>query len=185
MSLAYADALTYREDLGGQLGAPELLEPRETWKKKADALAEAILLANASSLSSSLLSTSTSLASTSTSSDKNSNNCSNTSKNNNKGTGVVVFTGAGISVSCGIPDFRGPDGVWTRQKRGLPPPALRRGVSFATARPSLTHLALAHLVKAGAVARVVSQNVDGIHLRSGIPREKLSELHGNCFVEKW
>jgi len=150
MSLAYADALTWREDLGGQLGDAEILESASSAAAKADALAAAMLR-----------------SSTSSSSPR----------------GVVVFTGAGISVSCGIPDFRGPDGVWTRQRRGLPPPAPSRGVSFATARPSLTHLALAHFVRNGIVTRVVSQNVDGLHLRSGIPRERLFELHGNCFVE--
>ena len=155
MSLAYADALTWREDLGGQLGDPELVESKTSASAKADALAAAMLSSTSPSLSSP----------TST------------------GRGVVVFTGAGISVASGIPDFRGPNGVWTRQRKGLPPPALARGVSFATARPSLTHLALAHFVKTGIVTRVVSQNVDGLHLRSGVPREKLFELHGNCFVE--
>ena len=155
MSLAYADALTWREDLGGQLGDPEVVEERASAMAKADLLASVML-------------SSTTAPSSSPSS---------------SGRGVVVFTGAGISVSSGIPDFRGPNGVWTRQRNGLPAPALARGVSFATARPSLTHLALAHLARAGLVARVVSQNVDGLHLRSGVPREKLFELHGNCFVE--
>jgi mono-ADP-ribosyltransferase sirtuin 6 len=50
---------------------------------------------------------------------------------------VVAFTGAGISTSCGIPDFRGPNGVWTCQRAGKPPPKLH--TSFVYARPSLTH----------------------------------------------
>lgn len=161
MSLAYADALTWREDLGGQLGDPEVFEPRASAAAKADLLASAMMISSRPTAAST----------------------SSSPSSSSSGRGVVVFTGAGISVSSGIPDFRGPDGVWTRQRRGLPPPALARGVSFATARPSLTHLALARLVEAGIVTRVVSQNVDGLHLRSGIPRKKLSELHGNCFVE--
>ncbi|XP_042478415.1 NAD-dependent protein deacetylase SRT1 isoform X1 [Macadamia integrifolia] len=94
---------------------------------------------------------------------------------------LVVFTGAGISTSCGIPDFRGPKGVWTLQREG-------KGVPEATlpyhrAVPSLTHMALVELEKAGILKFVISQNVDSLHLRSGIPREKLSELHGNSFRE--
>ncbi|KAI4306222.1 hypothetical protein L6164_029515 [Bauhinia variegata] len=94
---------------------------------------------------------------------------------------LVVFTGAGISTSCGIPDFRGPKGIWTLQREGkaLPEAAL----PFQCAVPSLTHMALVELEKAGVLKFVISQNVDALHLRSGIPREKLAELHGNCFME--
>lgn len=95
---------------------------------------------------------------------------------------VVVFTGAGISTSCGIPDFRGPSGVWTLQRKGLPPP--RASVRFDQAYPSLTHMALVSLHAAGKLSLVVSQNVDCLHIRSGLPRAALAELHGNCFVEK-
>lgn len=94
---------------------------------------------------------------------------------------VVVFTGAGISTSLGIPDYRGPDGVWVCQAQGrnLPKPS----VEFADARPGVTHQALADLVGRGIVTRIVSQNVDGLHRRSGVPPSALSELHGNCFLE--
>jgi mono-ADP-ribosyltransferase sirtuin 6 len=51
---------------------------------------------------------------------------------------VVAFTGAGISTACGIPDFRGPGGVWTLQRAGKPPPRLQ--TSFVYAKPSLTHM---------------------------------------------
>nr|XP_043607016.1 NAD-dependent protein deacetylase SRT1 [Erigeron canadensis] len=95
---------------------------------------------------------------------------------------LVVFTGAGISTSCGIPDFRGPTGIWTLQRGGnaLPEATL----PFHRAMPSMTHMALVELERAGIVKFVISQNIDGLHLRSGIPREKLSELHGNSFMER-
>lgn len=94
---------------------------------------------------------------------------------------TVVYTGAGISTSAGIPDFRGPNGVWTREARGLPSPS---GAAWAATRPTPTHRAINALVRAGLVGMVVSQNVDGLHLRSGLQRDRLSELHGNVFMEK-
>lgn len=56
--------------------------------------------------------------------------------------------------------------------------------SFVYARPSLTHMALLGLMRAGKLTYVCSQNVDSLHLRSGVPRAQLAELHGNCFSEK-
>ncbi|CAH8279798.1 unnamed protein product [Arabidopsis lyrata] len=94
---------------------------------------------------------------------------------------LVVFTGAGISTSCGIPDFRGPKGIWTLQREGKDLP--KASLPFHRAMPSMTHMALVELERAGILKFVISQNVDGLHLRSGIPREKLSELHGDSFME--
>jgi mono-ADP-ribosyltransferase sirtuin 6 len=83
----------------------------------------------------------------------------------------VVHTGAGISTAAGIPDFRGPKGVWTLEKRNLKPDM---NVSWDDARPTRTHMALARLVEVGRVQMVITQNIDGLHLRSGIPRYSAS-----------
>lgn len=92
---------------------------------------------------------------------------------------IVVHTGAGISTSTGIPDFRGPEGVWTLQEKGIKP---KFDVDFSSAIPSKTHQALKALVDRGYVKFIISQNIDGLHLRSGIKRENLAELHGNFFI---
>jgi mono-ADP-ribosyltransferase sirtuin 6 len=92
-------------------------------------------------------------------------------------TTVVWFTGAGISTDSGLPDFRGPDGVWTRRDQGLPPPVLTKRISDI--RPNPGHLAIVEFEKIGKCSFLISQNVDNLHLRSGYPFDKLAELHGN------
>jgi NAD-dependent deacetylase len=87
----------------------------------------------------------------------------------------VVFTGAGISTESGLRDFRGPDGLWTRRDKGLSTP----GQDFAAASPNAGHMAIYELQELGRLAFVISQNVDNLHLKSGIRPELLAELHGN------
>ena len=88
---------------------------------------------------------------------------------------LVVFTGAGISTESGLPDFRGPDGIWTRQAKGLPTKAR----PFDSAEPNMGHTAIVELQKFGKLDFLISQNVDNLHLRSGIKPDLLAELHGN------
>ena len=87
----------------------------------------------------------------------------------------VAFTGAGISTSASIPDFRGPNGVWTLKAQGKKP---KSRMSFDDAIPTPCHMTLKELQDQGLLKYVVSQNVDGLHRRSGIRKECISELHG-------
>lgn len=88
---------------------------------------------------------------------------------------LVVFTGAGISTESGLPDFRGPDGIWTRQAKGLP----TESRDFSSAEPNSGHAAILELQRLGKLAFLISQNVDNLHLRSGIRPGLIAELHGN------
>lgn len=106
---------------------------------------------------------------------------------------VVPFTGAGISTECGIPDFRSPGGLWTRNQpipfeaflssREARNEAWRRRFAMETefghAQPGRGHLAIATLYRAGKVPGVVTQNIDDLHQRSGVAARDVVELHGN------
>ncbi|MGD9881731.1 MAG: NAD-dependent deacetylase [Reyranella sp.] len=108
-------------------------------------------------------------------------------------TRIVAFTGAGISTESGIPDFRSPGGIWTRYKPiyfddFMSSEEMRRESwrrKFATdetmlkAEPNAGHRALAKLVEQGRMSAIITQNVDGLHQRSGVPESKVIELHGN------
>jgi NAD-dependent deacetylase len=106
---------------------------------------------------------------------------------------AVVFTGAGISTESGIPDFRSPGGIWTQMAPiyfddFLASEAARRETwrrrfamddTFGAAEPNRGHRAVDALVRRGKVGTVITQNIDGLHQASGIPPEKIIELHGN------
>ena len=90
---------------------------------------------------------------------------------------IVAFTGAGISTDSGIPDFRGPEGVWTRRDAGLPAPRWR--IPSGQVEPNASHLSLVELQRLGKLQFLITQNTDNLHRRSGIRPELLAELHGN------
>src|ERR687891_1862891 len=90
---------------------------------------------------------------------------------------TVAFTGAGISTDSGIPDFRGPEGVWTRRDAGLPIPRWR--VPPGQVQPNASHLALVELQRLGKLRFLITQNTDNLHRLSGIDPGILAELHGN------
>jgi NAD-dependent deacetylase len=111
---------------------------------------------------------------------------------------IIPFTGAGISTECGIPDFRSPGGLWSRN-RPIPfdefiarpearAEAWRRRLAmeptFAAARPGRGHRALASLYRAGKIPGIVTQNIDNLHQASGFAAEHVIELHGNTTYAK-
>ncbi|MFO1186824.1 MAG: Sir2 family NAD-dependent protein deacetylase [Alphaproteobacteria bacterium] len=111
---------------------------------------------------------------------------------------VVVFTGAGISTESGIPDFRSPGGIWTKMApiyfdEYVSSEAARREAwrrrfedlaHLSSSKPNAGHYAIATLVKAGKVSAVVTQNIDNLHQDSGVPPEKVIEVHGNATYAK-
>ncbi len=107
---------------------------------------------------------------------------------------LVVFTGAGISTESGIPDFRSPGGVWSKMKPiqfqdFVADPAMRRQAwerafsgraGWVGREPNAGHHAVARLVAQGKVTAVITQNVDNLHQASGVPSDRIVELHGNA-----
>jgi len=107
---------------------------------------------------------------------------------------IVVLTGAGISTDSGIPDFRGPQGVWTRNPQAEKMATLQHYVADPDvrkrswqdrlsspawqAKPNAGHLALVELERRGNLDTLVTQNVDGLHLMAGTSPERLIQIHG-------
>ena len=111
---------------------------------------------------------------------------------------TVVFTGAGISTESGIPDFRSPGGIWTKMmpiyydeyvrsaetRRESWRRRFEMEETWTTVKPNAGHKAVAELVARGLVSHVITQNIDNLHQDSGVPDEKVIELHGNTRYAK-
>jgi NAD-dependent deacetylase len=107
---------------------------------------------------------------------------------------ICVLTGAGISTDSGIPDFRGPNGVWTRDPDAeklstlsyyLADPdirrrawRMRRDMGYGDVRPNAGHAALVELERQGRLAALITQNVDGLHQAAGSSPDRVLEIHG-------
>lgn len=111
---------------------------------------------------------------------------------------AVVFTGAGISTESGIPDFRGPNGLWKKMKPidfqdFINSEEVRQrswqqwfehGHALLNAKPNAGHKVIARLVGQGRVSAVITQNVDNLHQDAGVPDDRVIELHGNATYAK-
>lgn len=111
---------------------------------------------------------------------------------------AIVFTGAGISTESGIPDFRSPGGVWSKmspiyyqdfvasreKRREAWSRVYNKTAGWTGATPNDGHHAIAKLVEMGKVSTVITQNVDNLHQDSGVPDEKVIEIHGNACYAK-
>ncbi|MGW6772512.1 SIR2 family NAD-dependent protein deacylase [Streptomyces sp. NPDC055037] len=109
---------------------------------------------------------------------------------------VAILSGAGISTDSGIPDYRGPNGLWRRDPGAeklvtydsyMSDPEIRRRSwrmrsesATLSAEPNAAHRAVAELARAGTAVRVITQNVDGLHQLAGLPARKVLELHGTA-----
>ncbi len=111
---------------------------------------------------------------------------------------IAVFTGAGISTESGIPDFRSPGGIWSKNRiiyfdefvrsREARVEAWTRlfagRETLKRATPNVGHRAISRLVELGKVTDVITQNIDGLHQASGVPAGKVIEVHGNATYAK-
>ncbi|WP_393076098.1 NAD-dependent deacetylase [Streptomyces sp. LN704] len=109
---------------------------------------------------------------------------------------VAILSGAGISTDSGIPDYRGPNGLWRKDPETeklvtyeyyMGDPEIRRRAwqlrrknRALQAEPNAAHLAVAELERSGVPVRVITQNVDGLHQLAGMPARKVLELHGTA-----
>ena len=107
---------------------------------------------------------------------------------------IVIFTGAGISTESGIPDFRGPKGVWKTNtpiyfqdfigSEEVRKDSWKRKFSgqdiIKKAKPNIGHLAVAEIIDKHESAYLITQNVDNLHQDAGVPDDKITEIHGNA-----
>ena len=92
----------------------------------------------------------------------------------------IVFTGAGISTSADIPDFRGPKGVWTKEEKKE---KIEYGTEIDRTHPTLCHYFLTELARRNYIKFLITTNMDGLHWRSGFPLHMYEELHGSAYTE--
>jgi NAD-dependent deacetylase len=111
----------------------------------------------------------------------------------NEAKNIVIFTGAGISTESGIPDFRGPQGIWKTNKpiyfqdfissEEVRLESWKRKFSgqdiIKKAKPNIGHLAVAEIINKNESAYLITQNVDNLHQDAGVPEDKITEIHGN------
>ena len=111
---------------------------------------------------------------------------------------TVVFTGAGISTESGIPDFRSPTGIWTKNKpiefkdflssEDIRVEFWKRkfavDLTISKAKPNAGHMIISKLNHIGKVSKIITQNIDNLHQISGVPEENVIELHGNTTFAK-
>ena len=111
----------------------------------------------------------------------------------NEAKNIVIFTGAGISTESGIPDFRGPQGIWKTNKpiyfqdfissEEVRLGSWKRKFSgqdiIKKAKPNIGHLAVAEIINKHESAYLITQNVDNLHQDAGVPGDKITEIHGN------
>jgi NAD-dependent deacetylase len=107
---------------------------------------------------------------------------------------IVIFTGAGISTESGIPDFRGPQGIWKTttpiyfqdfiSSEEVRRESWKRKFSnkdiIKTAKPNIGHMAVAEIINSNTSAHLITQNVDNLHQDAGVPQSKITEIHGNA-----
>ena len=115
-----------------------------------------------------------------------------------KSSNTDVFTGAGISTESGIPDFRSPTGIWTKNKPiefkdFLSSEEIRVefwkrkfavDLTISKAKPNIGHMVISELNQMGKVSKIITQNIDNLHQISGVPGENVIELHGNTTFAK-